>query len=81
MFAIGKVLKKMVIRVQPQTFTSISIYDIQEFTVQEPTNNKVNPSNVFNLLSSDDEKDNNSMNKKTFDEIKQNECMYHLAKP
>ena len=81
MLAIGKLLQKTVIRVQPQTFTSISIYDIQEFTVQEPTNNKKNPSNVFSLLSINNKKEDELINEKTLDEIKQQECMYHLAKP
>ena len=81
MFAIGKVLQKTVVRVQPRTFTSVSVYDIQEYTMQEPSNNKENTTNVFSLLSYIDDKETASVNEKSLDDLKQEECMYHLAKP
>lgn len=80
MFAIGKVLQKNVMNVQPRTFTSVSIYDIQEYTMQEATNNKEKTTNIFSLLSFDD-KETDSMNEKSLDDLKQEECMYYNAKP
>ena len=81
MFAIGRVLQKTVFRMQPQTFTSLSVYDIQELSMQEPSNIKEIKTNVFSILSVDNKKEDELINRKTLDEIKQEECMYHLAKP
>ena len=81
MFAIARVLQKNVARVQPQAFTSVSIYDIQELSMQEPSNIKEIKTNVFSILSVDNKKEDELIDGKTLDEIKQEECMYHLAKP
>ena len=81
MFAIRKVLQKTVLRVQLQPFTSVSVYDIQELSMQEPSNIKEIKTNVFSILSVDNKKEDELIDGKTLDELKQEECMYHLAKP
>ena len=85
MFAIRKVLQKGVSTISVKPLSSISVYDIQDFTMQEQSNNKEIISNVFHssLLIKDNvvnECDNYDLNK-TEDELIQQECMYHLAKP
>lgn len=81
MFAIRKVLQKTVASVQPQTFTSVSVYSIQESIPKKITDNKDKMARVVSLSRYDNNKESELIDGKTLDEIKQEECMYHLAKP
>ena len=81
MFAIARVLQKNIARVQPQAFTSVSVYSIQEPTSKKNADNKDKIADVVSLSSYDNKKESELIDGKTLDELKQEECMYHLAKP
>ena len=81
MFAIKKILQNQVIFATQRNMSSLSIFDIQEFTVQERSINKQKITNVFHKFPRDT-KDNNVINLKPEEVLTmQKECMYFSASP
>ena len=81
MFAIRKLLQNQIAITTQRNMSSLSIYDIQEFTVQEPSINKDKITNTFHSFSRD-LKDNYKDSLTPEDILlKQHECMYFRASP
>ena len=81
MFAIKKLLQNRVAFASQKNMSSLSIFDIQEFTVQEPSVNKEKITNSFHSFSRDVESIYNDTTKTKETLLKQQECMYFRASP
>ena len=80
MFAIRKVLQNKMVLIPKINMSSLSIYDIQEFTIQEPCTNKEKPTNVFHEFSRNIIDNNNNLTPKEV-LLMQEECIYFRASP
>ena len=79
MFAIRKAFQNKVLLTPKISMSSVSIYDIQEFTMQEPSINKEKTTNVFHEFSRNIIDNNNLTPKEVL--LMQEECMYFRASP
>ena len=81
MFAIKRILQNQVAFATQRNMSSLSVYDIQEFTIQEPSINKEKITNTFHSFTREFN-DNNKHNLTPKEVLlMQQECMYFRASP
>ena len=80
MFAIRKILQNQIPLRCKRNMSSLSVYDMQKFTVQEPSVNKENITNVFHQVTRNLTNSHNNLTPKEV-LLMQQECMYFRASP
>ena len=80
MFAIKNLFKNRTVFAYQKNMSSLSVYDMQEFTVQEPSINKENITNVFHQVTRNLTNSHHNLTPKEV-LLMQQECMYFRASP